>query len=210
MQKFSKIILSKSSFSKSKSGTKIGYKESTLESGTAERDKEIDKEKEKEKEKEKINEKEGEILNINWVHKNYINTLSMKRDSFAIRTKHNLELKRKTMMPLKQLMDVIRFGGGNEFKEMMEHHKNINIDAFDLNGNTLLMIACEEGNSEVVSVLINLGASLNYQNFHGETALHFAAKKRNLEIIDLLTQAGANDRITDNKGKTIWDLELNF
>lgn len=51
-------------------------------------------------------------------------------------------------------MDVIRFGNGIDFREMFDHHRHFNIDEQDSDGNTLLMIACLEGNLEATKCLI--------------------------------------------------------
>lgn len=46
---------------------------------------------------------------------------------------------------------------------------------------TPLMIASSAGRSDVVSLLLEYGASANAQNSTGQSALHYAASKQRLE-----------------------------
>ncbi|OXU29408.1 hypothetical protein TSAR_002204 [Trichomalopsis sarcophagae] len=52
--------------------------------------------------------------------------------------------------------------------------------------NTPLHIAVKQKDVEIVTILLNKGASVESRNHNGETPLHFAAKTRNDEIIDLI------------------------
>lgn len=56
---------------------------------------------------------------------------------------------------------------------------------------TALILACEVGDIEIVKLLIENGACLNYINKKGRTALFWAKKSENQEIIDYLESQGA-------------------
>ena len=62
-------------------------------------------------------------------------------------------------------------------------------------GQTLLMHACEVGNNDIVSLLIQNGAHVDTQDRYGRTALFMAARFGHLECCKVLCAAGARDNI---------------
>ena len=65
------------------------------------------------------------------------------------------------------------------------------IDGETLGGCTALMAASEEGHTDIVKLLIDAGAGVNYQDEEGYTALMYASKYGHKEISKLLREAGA-------------------
>ena len=65
------------------------------------------------------------------------------------------------------------------------------LDGQDEVGHTALMRASWTGNTEIVKVLIGLGAKLNTANNWGKTALCIASRKGHAETVDALEAAGA-------------------
>jgi len=66
------------------------------------------------------------------------------------------------------------------FQELIDSNKgkvSIN-DIRDRNGNTILIKACQAGNSGVARVIIDAGCNVNVQNKDGNTALHYAKEKK--------------------------------
>ncbi|MCJ1430169.1 Ankyrin-2 [Sticta canariensis] len=55
-----------------------------------------------------------------------------------------------------------------------------------------LVIAAREGHIEIVKLLLNTGADINFENEHGNTALHLAVEENHLEIVKLLLNAEAD------------------
>ena len=49
----------------------------------------------------------------------------------------------------------------------------IPVDVRDENGNSLLIIACQNGNKKIVKFLLRRGANMNLRNHKGNTPLHF-------------------------------------
>ncbi|CAN0024153.1 unnamed protein product, partial [Discosporangium mesarthrocarpum] len=43
----------------------------------------------------------------------------------------------------------------------------------DLHGNTILIIACQNGHKRVLKAALRRGADINASNHHGNTALHY-------------------------------------
>jgi hypothetical protein len=67
---------------------------------------------------------------------------------------------------------------------------------------TPLITAAALGRPEAAKILIDAGASLDYQNADGSTALHTAAAFGKTEVAKLLIDAGANMNIKNNEGST--------
>jgi ankyrin repeat protein len=77
------------------------------------------------------------------------------------------------------------------------------IDKRDVDGNTALMLAANNGNYEVVNLLITAGADIDARSFDtGETALLYAAHNQHFKTFQLLLSRGANCQIVDYEGKT--------
>ncbi len=67
-------------------------------------------------------------------------------------------------------------------------------------GNTALMDAAAENNTELVRVLIEAGASLDIQSKNGQSALILAVGQKRVEISRLLLEAGADPDLKDRLG----------
>ncbi|CAM9186889.1 unnamed protein product, partial [Laminaria digitata] len=46
-------------------------------------------------------------------------------------------------------------------------------DTKDSNGNSLLLLASQQGNKRMVKFLLRKGATMNHQNMDGNSVLHF-------------------------------------
>lgn len=76
------------------------------------------------------------------------------------------------------------------------------IDLADNDGNTPLHIAVKSGQYEIVSKLVELGASMKVGNNQRDTALHLAIKLRQGRITDFLIKSGASFNVRNEKGET--------
>jgi ankyrin repeat protein len=65
--------------------------------------------------------------------------------------------------PMEILSFHIRDGNLHKFRDTFERHKIV-VDCTDKNSNSLINLAVQCGNYEIVSYLINLGADVNLQN----------------------------------------------
>lgn len=71
------------------------------------------------------------------------------------------------------------------------------------NSVSALMVACEEGHTEIVTLLPDAGADANHCNSAGETALHYAVWSKDPELFRLLPAHGADPMAsTIEKGNT--------
>ncbi|MEH1854478.1 MAG: ankyrin repeat domain-containing protein [Nostoc sp.] len=62
----------------------------------------------------------------------------------------------------------------------------------DMAGRNTLDIAVEQGNKQVVELLIAKGADVNARTNYGETPLHLAAEQGNKQVVELLIAKGAD------------------
>ena len=62
----------------------------------------------------------------------------------------------------------------------------------DKHGNTLLIVAAQNGNKLMVKLALKHGALLNMSNCMGNTALHFAVEYDYTKVKDYLIKKGAN------------------
>ena len=63
---------------------------------------------------------------------------------------------------------------------------------YDINGNRPLHIACLSGNKEILEILINYGADVEWSNLDGDKPIHLASACENVEVLVTLLSAGAD------------------
>jgi hypothetical protein len=81
-------------------------------------------------------------------------------------------------------------------------------DINQASGLTPLTMAASQGDMEMVSCLVQLGAKMDSTDEDGNTALHVSACDGHLEMLKFLAEQGdaANIAAANNKGETVWDL----
>lgn len=104
--------------------------------------------------------------------------------------------------PKRQILRAAR-NGEDALKTLL--NSGVNINATDEDGETALMDAADDRNSEVLKLLIANGANVNLADEDGETALMKAADEGRSENVKLLIQAGANINAIDEDGETALD-----
>lgn len=75
-----------------------------------------------------------------------------------------------------------------EVARLIAAASGVNIDAENASGQTALMVAAYQGQSELVGQLLEAGAEIHHT---GWTALHFAASSGQVEIVRVLLEHGA-------------------
>jgi ankyrin repeat protein len=88
-----------------------------------------------------------------------------------------------------------------------------NINARDQHGQTALMIAAQDGKSEVVTFLVEHGALLNHTAKYGLSALMLAVIRGHVGVVKILANAGADMTIRGSGApgfadKTAFDLAV--
>ena len=88
------------------------------------------------------------------------------------------------------LFDAVEFGD-REYAEILLADPGVNVNAQDLAGTTILMLASYYGHQELVRLILSRGADPNLQDKQGRTALRRARESGHPEVVELLKQAGA-------------------
>jgi len=107
------------------------------------------------------------------------------------------------MTEMRNLFSFARHGRYNQMKDLL--NKGVPIDARDENGNSALIIACQNGQGRLVKLLVRSGADPNMQNKRGNTALHFAVLFKFDVIADFVIKHGARTDIRNVDGLTCYE-----
>ncbi|CAI2382523.1 unnamed protein product [Moneuplotes crassus] len=108
----------------------------------------------------------------------------------------------------KLLLFIIGQGEASRLIDFLEGAALIQSSAInqpDEDGNTPFSVACQNGDSEIVEILIKAGAELNTQNNKGNTPLHYACTYNFIRVRNLLIKNGANETIKNHGGRIPWE-----
>jgi len=94
----------------------------------------------------------------------------------------------------RRVVEVFRAVEGSKWLPGAESERSCTLDLNSRNeeGHTFLGIACEDGNLEIVNLLIQKGVNLNGSDFYSETPLQYAAEFGHIAIVKRLIEAGAD------------------
>ena len=107
--------------------------------------------------------------------------------------------KREFSLPnVKEVLSFARHGKRDEVEEAIQ--AGFPIDASDENGNTLLIVACQNGQKKIAKLASDSGADLNKQNVGGNTALHFLYAFGYQELATYFEGLGANTTLKNKNG----------
>ncbi|KAG9152431.1 hypothetical protein Leryth_015841 [Lithospermum erythrorhizon] len=79
----------------------------------------------------------------------------------------------------------------------------------DLDGCSLLHLACQTADVGMVELLLQHGANIEARDLRGHTPLHHSIVRRRIAIVKLLLTRGANPHATNQVGKTAFHLVVN-
>ena len=92
---------------------------------------------------------------------------------------------------------------GNRGRAEKALNDGADIYATDRYGESALTLAASQGHGDVVSLLINHNAEIDFQNTEdGNSALHLASQNGFLEIAEILIKNGANIDLRNKNGWT--------
>lgn len=79
--------------------------------------------------------------------------------------------------------------------ELVLDTEGLSVETRDYHGNTLFVLACQQGNKKLAKFLLRRGADVNAQNNGGNTALHYLYEYKHISLAEYLIRKGANDSI---------------
>ena len=80
-----------------------------------------------------------------------------------------------------------------------------NMNKVDEYGNTMLSLACQNGNMKLCKYLISKGANPNHQNKNGQTPAHFAIAYKFFDLSTYLFENGGDDTLENRFGLSPYD-----
>ena len=87
-------------------------------------------------------------------------------------------------------------------ESLLQHNPDLIKEKHSKTGCTILHIAIQSGNPELVEVLLKAGANVSARDNQGNMPLHYAAHQNNLELVRILLRHGAKVDVKNNKGVT--------
>uniref|UniRef100_A0A7S4L0K1 Uncharacterized protein n=1 Tax=Guillardia theta TaxID=55529 RepID=A0A7S4L0K1_GUITH len=99
---------------------------------------------------------------------------------------------------LKTLFSRARHGRYKEVEALLD--SGLSPDLRDEFGNTVLIIAAQNGNKRITKICLRRGANINAQNFRGQTSLHYCYAFGYMELGSYLESKGANPKIRNEFG----------
>lgn len=105
---------------------------------------------------------------------------------------------------VEDIFSFARHGRCEEIEKLL--NKGIPVDLRDEWGNTLLIIACQNGNKRVAKNVLRRGANINSRNLKGNTPLHYCFHYGYGDTLgQYIIQKGAETNARNNLGRPCWD-----
>jgi ankyrin repeat protein len=95
--------------------------------------------------------------------------------------------------------------GDFEKMEAAVDDDKIDVNTADEHGNTLLILAAQQGNKRMVKFLLRRGANMNAQNFAGNSALHYANAYNHQDLASYLETKGCDSTMLNAAGLTCYE-----
>jgi hypothetical protein len=98
----------------------------------------------------------------------------------------------------------VRNANYNALEELLDEMA-LDIDTRDNHGNSLLIIASQQGDKKLCKFLLRRGAHINAQNHAGNTVLHYLRQYGHHSLGDYLMRKGADDTYLNADGLTCYE-----
>ena len=92
-----------------------------------------------------------------------------------------------------------------ETLEQMVDDQKVDKDTADRKGNTLLILAAQQGDKKICKYLLRRGANINKTNFAGNSVLHYCYEYHRDDLAEYLKSVGADDSIENGMGLTCYE-----
>jgi hypothetical protein len=115
-----------------------------------------------------------------------------------------LEAAGLTETDVEDVFSSARHGRVEEIEKLLD--QGIPVDIRDSHGNTLLTIACQNGNKRVAKAVLRRSADINARNYKGNTPLHYCFSYGYGDTLgNYLIEKGADAEAINNAGKLVYD-----
>jgi ankyrin repeat protein len=105
---------------------------------------------------------------------------------------------------IENLFSAARHGRVDEIERLLS--MGIPVDVKDAYGNTVLTVACQNGNKRVAKTVLRRGANLNTRNFKGNTPLHYCYHYGYGDTLgQYMISKGADAQAKNNVGHSSWE-----
>jgi hypothetical protein len=101
-------------------------------------------------------------------------------------------------------LECARTGNIQELEFILDRNI-IDVDAKDGFGNSLLHLACQQGNKRMAKFLLRRGSSITTQNAAGNSVLHHCHAYSHMELAQYLLSKGADDSLINSEGCTCYE-----
>ncbi len=91
-------------------------------------------------------------------------------------------------------------------KDLLKKGASKFVNASDQFGNTPLLMACKEANTEILKLLIKYGADVHQLGARGETLFSYSCGHSSLEVVKILLQNGAQDAVSKESNDLVTPL----
>ena len=126
------------------------------------------------------------------------------KERFIIENSNFMNQKRDREMEDSKLIICVKHTNYDALKEMIDDN-GIDVDTYDEFGNTLFILACQQGNKKMCKILLRRGAHINSQNHAGNTGLHYLYEYNHIDLAEYLLQKGADDSYLNATGLTCYE-----
>jgi len=105
---------------------------------------------------------------------------------------------------VEDIFSYARHGRSEEVERLLD--RGIPVNVRDSYGNTILTIACQNGNKRMAKLALRRGADIDARNYRGNTPLHYCAQYGYWDSLGTyLIEKGADPHLRNNEGRACRD-----
>jgi hypothetical protein len=116
-----------------------------------------------------------------------------------------LQIQTDSIDPVTKAILAIKNHNLSVLEEVLDSEGDLDIDTRDQHGNTLFILACQQGSKKLAKFLLRRGSYINAQNHGGNTALHYLHEYSHKNMADWLVRKGADDTLVNAAGNTVYE-----
>ena len=131
--------------------------------------------------------------------------VSATSDTATVILEEEKQRRHDSMDPVTKAIMAVKNHNMSALEEVLDCEGDLDIDTRDQHGNTLFILACQQGSKKLVKFLLRRGCNMNAQNHAGNTALHYLNEYNHTNLADWLVRKGADDTLKNAEGLTAYE-----